>query len=100
MIQVVTVTPKQIQVVLSGGLCTEEAKTMRGSLTQYIDKGHQTISIDLSQINFIDSNGIQALIFIHKQAMEKNGHVKIKGLQGNIRELFDLAELNKVLDIQ
>ena len=100
MIQVVTVTPPQVQVALSGDIFAAEAKTIRESLTGYIDRGHLFISIDLSQINFIDSNGIQALVFLHKQAMGKNGHVKIQGLQGKIKELFDLAELNKVLDIQ
>ena len=100
MIQVVTVTSKQIQVVLSGGLCTEEAKTMRGSLTQYIDKGHQTISIDLSQVDHIDRNGLGALVFIHIRAMEKKGHLEIKGLHGNLKELFELARLDKVFDIQ
>ncbi|MHC1759978.1 MAG: STAS domain-containing protein [Negativicutes bacterium] len=100
MIQVVTVTPKQIQVVLSGSIYAVEAKTIRESLAEYIDSGRQAISIDLSQIDYIDGNGIQALVFIHKRVMEKNGHLEIKGLQGNIKELFELVQLNKVLDIQ
>lgn len=100
MIQVVTVTPKQIQVVLSGDICAEEAKALKKKLLGYIDSGHLFISIDLSKVDLIDGNGLGALVFIHKQAMEKEGHVGIKGLQGNIKELFELAQLNKVLDIQ
>ena len=100
MIQVVTVTPKQIQVALSGDLCAEEAKALKNNLLGYIDSGHPFISIDFSKVDYIDGNGLGALVFIHRQAMDKKGHLEIKGLQGNIKELFELAQLNKVLAIK
>jgi len=100
MIQVVTVTPKQIQVVLSGGIYAEEARAIQDSLIRYIDSGHQFISIDLSEVDYIDVNGLGTLVSIHKRAMEKKGHVAIKGLHGNIKELFELAQITKVLEIK
>ena len=100
MIQVVTVTPKKLQVILSGGIYAEEAKKIRGSLIEYIDSGHQFVSIDLSEVDYIDGNGLGALIAIHTRAIAKKSHVEIKGLNGNIKELFLLAGLNKVLEVK
>ena len=100
MIQVVTVTPKKLQVILSGGIYAEEAKKIRGSLIEYIDSGHQFVSIDLSEVDYIDGNGLGALIAIHTRAIAKKSHVEIKGLHGNIKELFLLAGLNKVLEVK
>lgn len=73
---------------------------IRESLTGYVDRGHQSMSIDLSQVDYIDGNGIKALVFLHTRAKENYSHVGIKGLRGSIRELFELAQLDKVLDIQ
>jgi len=100
MIQIVAVTPKQIQVVLSGELCTAEAKMIRESLTGYIDSGNSSISIDLSQVDHIDRNGLGALVFIHLRADEKQGRFVIRGLQGKLKELFELARLDKVFYIE
>lgn len=100
MIQVVTVTPKKIHVTLSGGVYAEEAKKIRGILIEYIDSGHQFISIDLSEVDYIDGNGLGALVAIHTRAMAMKGHVEIQGLHGNIKELFELAKLSKVLEIK
>ena len=77
-----------------------EAKTIRESLIRYVDNEHSFISIDLSQVDHIDRNGLGALVFIHIRAMEKKGHLEIKGLHGKLKELFELARLDKVFDIQ
>ena len=99
MIQEVTVTPKQLQVVLSGSIYVEEAKAIRESLIGYIDRGHQSISMDLSKVDYIDGTGLGTLVSINKRAMEKGGNVKIKGLQGIVKDLFELTRLNKVFEI-
>ena len=76
-----------------------EAKTIRESLIRYVDNEHSFISIDLSQVDHIDRNGLGALVFIHLRALEKQSHLIIKGLRGHIKELFELAQLNKVFNI-
>lgn len=100
MIQVVTVTPGQLQVAFSGNIYVEEAKAIRESLNGYIDRGYQSISIDLSGVDNIDGTGLGALVSIHARAKGKGGYVVIKGLHGSIKELFELTRLNQVFDIK
>ena len=98
MIQEVTVTPKLLQVVLSGSIYVEDAKAIRESLIGYICQGNPLISIDLSDVDYIDCSGLGTLVFVNKQAQLKGGRVEIKGLRGSVKELFELTRLNKVFE--
>lgn len=99
MYQEVRVGQTRIDVILSGDIHAAEAKAMQQSFDGYIAGGHTLISIDLSGVEFIDGTGLGALVFIHKQIRNKGGHLKIVGLQGEVKELFRLTELDKMLEI-
>lgn len=88
-----------IQVVLAGNLYVEEATELRETLIEQIDLGVHSIRLDLSSLSYIDSSGLGVLIAIQKRCTQKKGFVKIKGLQGNIKELFELTRLTKVFEI-
>ncbi len=99
MYQEVRVGPTHIQVTLSGDIFAAEAKAIQQSLAGYIDSGHALISLNLSGVEFIDGTGLGALVHIHKQIRDKGGHLQIVGLQGEVKELFCLTELDKMLEI-
>ena len=93
------VTPRQLQVALSGCIYAEESVTVRERLLDYIARGHTLISIDLSGVDYIDCSGLGTLVFINEQAREKGGLVKITGLDGRIKHLFELTQLNIIFNI-
>jgi anti-sigma B factor antagonist len=99
MIQEVTVTSDHIQVALSGSIYVKEAHSVKESLFAYIDKGHHTITIDLSAVDYIDGYGLGSLLSIHKWARKNGGNIEITGLQGHIKSLFELTKMDKVLKI-
>ena len=99
MYQEVRVGPTQIEVVLSGDIFAAEAKAIQQSLAGYIDSGQTLILLDLSGVEFIDGTGLGVLLSIHKQIRGKGGHLQIAGLQGEVKELFRLTELDKMLEI-
>jgi len=100
MIQEVTVTPNQLQVVLSGNIYVEDARVIRESLIDYIDQGNTVISIDLFAVDYIDGSGLGALTAVNKQAKLKGGSLEIKGLRGMVKELFELTRLNQEFEIK
>ncbi|MFE8695884.1 STAS domain-containing protein [Cytobacillus sp. FJAT-53684] len=99
-IEISATHPNQIKVVLEGDLYVEEATELRERLLQQIAKGVKNIDIVISGLNYIDSSGLGVLIAIQKRCIQKGGSVKIHGLRGNIKELFELTRLNKVFDIE
>ena len=98
--QKITVAEHQVRVTLSGSIYAEDATRLRKSLLELIIEGHNTLIIDLKDADFIDSAGLGTLVAIHKRARENGGSVSIQGLQGFVRELFELVRLDKVFEIQ
>ena len=94
------VAEDHVLVTLSGSIYVEEAAELRASLIGYIEKGHETFIFDLSGVDYIDSTGLGTLVAIQKRAQQKGGSVIIKGIQGLVKDLFELTRLTKVFEIQ
>lgn len=90
----------KIVVQLVGNVYVEQAAELREKLLAQIESGTHYMKIDVNKLKYIDSSGLGVLIAIHKRCMQKGGEVIIKGLTGNIKELFELTRLNKVFKIE
>src|SRR5437762_13976112 len=69
------------------------------SLTAMIEKKPERMVIDLSEVSYIDSAGLAALI----QAMQKvegyGGKFLLAGLQETVRSIFEISRLDQVFQI-
>ncbi|MCX7781072.1 MAG: STAS domain-containing protein [Negativicutes bacterium] len=90
----------QVNVGLAGSLYVEEAAILRERLLEYIHSGHRDFVVDMKGVDYIDSSGLGVLVAIQKRALQNGGRVIIKGLQGTVKELFEMTRLTKVFDIQ
>lgn len=90
---------QEVLVNLEGKLFVEDAALLRKELNDLIDDGHSQFTIDMQKANYIDSSGLGVLVAIHKKAVNLGGGVVIKGLNGAIKDLFQMTRLNKVFDI-
>ena len=93
MIQKEICTPKQLTISLEGSICAEEAKSLKKSLFAHMDRGRKLIMIDMENVDFIDGSGLQAFDAINRRALEKGGRIGIKGLQGDVKKMFELAQM-------
>jgi len=85
---------------LSGEINIEESTFIREELLQLIDDGYQKINVDLRNVTFIDSSGLGVLVAIHNRLQVKGGHLVIRGLAGNVKELFELTRLTKLFHVE
>lgn len=95
-----TVVNGEVMVSLTGSLYVEEAAALREKLLEYIQAGRRNFAIDLKSVDYIDSSGLGVLVAIQKRALQSGGKVVIKGLQGTVKELFEMTRLTKVFEIQ
>ena len=75
--------------------CAEEFKQM---LMTSIKTSHQ-ILLDLSQMNYIDSSGLGAIVFAHQEITHQGGELKIACLQPKPRVVFDITKVYRIFDI-
>ncbi len=53
----------------------------------------EDVVLDLSKVEFVDSSGLGALVFLHKRLVSKGHTLKIVGLKGQPLQLFSNLHL-------
>lgn len=84
---------------LTGLLDAFSEPTFRKVLGQKIDDGPKHIILDLSQIDFVDSSGLGALVQLAKQAQNDQGTLQIV-TNARVTQTVKLVRLEKFLSLQ
>jgi anti-sigma B factor antagonist len=76
----------------------EVAGQFRAALLQLIEQGHRSLVVDMSEVNFIDSSGLGALVSALKalKTQERNGDIKLANLQQPVVALLEIIRLQRV----
>lgn len=64
-----------------------------------LESGEKRLLVDLSQVRFIDSSGLGALLSGYKNANLHQGTLALSGLQPRVKEMFELTRLNRVFEV-
>jgi anti-sigma B factor antagonist len=84
---------------LKGEIDLHVSPSVTTSLNQMIEKKPKRLVVDLSDVTYIDSAGLAALI----QAMQKvegyGGKFLLAGLQETVRSIFEISRLDQVFQI-
>ena len=84
---------------LKGEIDLHVSPSVAASLNAMIEKKPKRLVVDLSDVTYIDSAGLAALI----QAMQKvegyGGKFVLAGLQETVRSIFEISRLDQVFQI-
>ncbi|MCX7883771.1 MAG: anti-sigma F factor antagonist [Caloramator sp.] len=85
-------------VFMAGELDHHSAENVRIKIDNKIDEfGIKNLIFDFSDVNFMDSSGIGVVIGRYKKIMEYGGKVGIVSLKPNIKRVFELGGLFKII---
>ncbi|MFK0731885.1 MAG: STAS domain-containing protein [Gloeotrichia echinulata GP01] len=84
---------------LTGLLDAFSEPTFRKVLGSKIEEGPKHIILDLSQIDFVDSSGLGALVQLAKQAQNADGTLQIV-TNARVTQTVKLVRLEKFLSLQ
>ncbi len=73
--------------------------TFRRVIGNFIDEGPNNIILDLSQIDFVDSSGLGALVQLVKKAQNASGTLQIV-TNARVTQTVKLVRLEKFLSLQ
>jgi anti-anti-sigma factor len=65
-----------------------------------VDEGARKVVIDLDAVEFIDSASIGCLTDIHRLLRDRDGAVKLSGLQRRVETMLSLVGLDRILDFR
>lgn len=86
-------------VYLNGRLNATNAPKLKKYVTGLVDSGSLTFVCDMSDLKFIDSSGLGALVSFMRQVSSKKGTICLSGLSAEVQSLFELTRMHKIFDI-
>jgi anti-sigma B factor antagonist len=81
--------------VLEARIGADVASRFKEEIVGYVKSGNRAIILDLSDVTFIDSSGLGALISCLK-AMGQEGELVLSGTRGTVSSMFKLTRMDKV----
>ena len=84
---------------LDGRLDASTAGQFRDRVKELLAKERSHLVVDLSEVGFVDSSGLGALLSALKALTQKGGDLKLCCLIPEVKSLFELTRLHLVFDI-
>ncbi len=87
-----------LRVVVSGRLTADCAENFKRFMDERL--GHNNrIVLDLSEMEYIDSTGLCAIVYALQRISDSSGALKLAALQSKPRVVFDITKAYKIFDI-
>lgn len=74
------------------------APEVKSELLILLQEGIKAIIIDLSNVEFCDSQGLSALLLAHRQMKESEGFVLLVGVNENVRNLLRISQIEYLFE--
>lgn len=84
---------------LAGLLDAFSEPTFRKVVDKYVEEGPSSVILDMSQIDFIDSSGIGALVQVAKKVQQVNGKLQLIA-NSRVMQTIKMVRLEKFFKIQ
>jgi anti-sigma B factor antagonist len=84
---------------LRGSFDIATSPSVRAALLEAANEGKHDIIVDLSQVEFLDSTGLGALVGGHRRALENGGTVRLVATDGPIGRLLNITGLVRVFPV-
>ena len=86
-------------VEVEGAIDAHTARTLEKTLNDLLARGHNRLVLDGSQMGFISSAGLRAIMFAQRELDQRGGQVRVCGLNAPVRRVFEMAGLDECLQI-
>ena len=93
-----TLRPDGLCVAVAGEVDAYTAPEMRAHLLDAL-RQHQTLTVDLSAVTFMDSQGLAALLSARQEAASYGRSLRLEGVPRRVLKLLQLTRLDTIFTI-
>uniref|UniRef100_A0A7V3VS69 Anti-sigma factor antagonist n=1 Tax=Mesoaciditoga lauensis TaxID=1495039 RepID=A0A7V3VS69_9BACT len=68
-------------------------------IEEAINATNKRILVDMTNLSYIDSAGLGALVSLLKRANEGSKEIRFFGMRNNVKKIFELTKLNMIFKI-
>lgn len=95
-----TVKDNKLILMLSGELDVYSTKKFKEEALEAYNNDKLNIKIDCNKLEYLDSTGLGALIFLLKTVKEDENSIEITNLNKQIMKLFKITKLDDIFKIR
>lgn len=88
-----------VLIEIEGDVDAYSARALDKALSNLLAEGHRRLVLDASQMDFISSPGLRAILFAHREVCEHGGQVRVCGLTGQVRRIFEMVGFDECLQL-
>jgi anti-sigma B factor antagonist len=85
---------------LAGDLDIVTSEGVKRELAGLVDAGHDSLVLDLSDVGFVDSSGLGALVALHRHAESQGGRFAVRAVPPQVQRLFAITRLDDLLAVE
>jgi anti-anti-sigma factor len=89
----------RVVLAVSGRMDAENAHQFEEKCQECISEGHSILVADLSGLTYISSMGLRSFISVAKTLQEKGGTLRLCGLRGLVRQVFEITNLMPIFNV-
>lgn len=88
-------------VILPQSIDLSNSNKLKEVLLSLYQEGHQTIVIDFTHLEVLDSSGLGKLLLFHKKLKDRGGELKVVRVKNEgIQKMFRVIQFHKVISIE
>ena len=76
------------------------ADRFRGAVRPFIESDDPRLILNLAELDYVDSLGLESLIEVYKILQNNQGRLKLLNPTKRVRELLDIARLSAIFDVE
>ena len=84
---------------IEGEVDAHTASMLDKTLKDLLAQGHSRLVLDTSQMHYISSAGLRAIMFAQREVSQHGGEIRVCGLNAQVRRLFEMIGLDECLHL-
>lgn len=94
--EIITIDGTTINIVLEGSLDTTKSTELIAKIGRYADEEIEKICFDATNLKYIASTGIRAVIYAEK-LFDNNPPIEMVGASDDVRKVFDMTGISSFI---
>ena len=87
------------KLALAGRFDASTAGGFKDTFKELLREGASSYVVDFQEVDYIDSGGLGSLVSALRQTRSVEGDIKISGLSGKVRSVFEITRLHRIFEI-
>lgn len=80
-------------------LNASNANAFRDQTRAALQAEHHQLDIDFSEVRFLDSSGLGAMIALHKTMAARQGHVRVVSPLAQVQQVLELTRMHRIFEL-